>query len=79
MLLIIFLSLFAKLTLLAGDCDNGTQYVDNFDWTQVCINVITRFIKQELKLFLVLIQGVLRLVGITTGGDIVIKKVHIKL
>jgi hypothetical protein len=52
MLLIIFLSLFAKITLPAGGCDVGTQNVDNFDWTQVCISVLTRFMKQELKLLL---------------------------
>jgi hypothetical protein len=34
----------------AGGCDVGTQNVDNFDWTQVGISVLTRFMKEELKL-----------------------------
>jgi hypothetical protein len=52
MLLIIFLGLFAKITLPAGGCDVGTQNVDNFDWTQVSISVWTKFMKQESKLLL---------------------------
>jgi hypothetical protein len=44
MLLIIFLSLFAKLSLPAGGCDVGNS-VKNFDWMQVGIIVLTRFMK----------------------------------
>jgi hypothetical protein len=46
MLLIIFLSLIAKLTSVASDCDVGTQKVKNFDWIKVGINVLTGFLKQ---------------------------------
>jgi hypothetical protein len=51
MLLIIFLGLFAQITLLAGDCDVGIP-MDKFDWFQVGILLLTRFMKQELKLLL---------------------------
>ena len=37
MLLTIFLDLIAKLTSVSGDCDVGTQEVDDFDWTEVGI------------------------------------------
>jgi len=41
MLLIIFLGLIAKLTLVSGDCGVGTQHVDDFDYTRVGICVLT--------------------------------------
>jgi hypothetical protein len=46
MLLIIFLGLIAKLALGSGDCDVGIRDVTNFDWSKVCISVLTRFVKQ---------------------------------
>jgi hypothetical protein len=41
MLLIAFLSLIATLTLVSGDCDVGTQGMDDFDFTKVGICVLT--------------------------------------
>jgi len=41
MLLIIFLGLIATLTLVSGDCDLGTLGIDNFDFTEVSICVLT--------------------------------------
>jgi len=41
MLLIIFLGLIAKLALICGDCDVGTQEVNNFDFTKVGICILT--------------------------------------
>ena len=35
MLLITFLGLIAKLTLVSGECDVGTQNMDDFDYTKV--------------------------------------------
>jgi len=52
MLLIIFFGLIAKLTLVSEGCDVGTQKVKNFDWYKVGISVLTRSMKQELKLLL---------------------------
>jgi hypothetical protein len=46
MLLLIFLGLIAKLTLVSGDCDVGTREVKDFDWTEVGISVFTRLLKQ---------------------------------
>ena len=37
MLLIIFLGLFAKLTLVSGDCDDGIPTVTNFDYPKLGI------------------------------------------
>ena len=45
MLVIIFLSLIAKLTSVSGDCDIGPQNV-NFDWDKVGVSVLTQFLKQ---------------------------------
>jgi len=57
MLLIIFLGLIAKLTSVSGDCDFGISEGKYFDWSKVCINVLTRFLKQEaFKLLLVFIS-----------------------
>jgi len=44
MLLIIFLSLIAKLTSVSGECI-GTQDVKVFDWNKVGINIDIRFLK----------------------------------
>jgi len=43
MLLIIFLGLIAKLALVCGDNNNGTQEMNDFDWYKVLISVSTRF------------------------------------
>ena len=45
MLLIIFLGLIAKLNSVCDACDIGTHGVENFDWTEVCIRVLPRFLK----------------------------------
>jgi len=45
MLLIIFLSLIAKLTSVSGDCVIGPQHV-NLNWNKVGISVLTQFLKQ---------------------------------
>jgi hypothetical protein len=42
MQLIVFLGLIAKLALVCGDCDVGTSVVNNFDWNQVGIVVLTQ-------------------------------------
>ena len=44
MLLIIFLGLIAKLTLLSGDCDVGTLKLKDLDWNKVGVNVFTSFL-----------------------------------
>jgi len=44
MLLIIFLSLIAKLTSVSCDCDVGTQNV-NLNWNRVGISVFTQFLR----------------------------------
>jgi hypothetical protein len=41
MLLIIVLGLIAKITLVSGDCDIGTWGVDDFDFNQVVLIVLT--------------------------------------
>jgi hypothetical protein len=46
MLLIIVLGLIAKLTLVCGNCDVGTQEVNNYDFTKVGITELTGFLKQ---------------------------------
>jgi hypothetical protein len=46
MLLIIILVLIAKLASVCDSCDNGTQEVDDLDWTEEVINVLTQFLKQ---------------------------------
>jgi hypothetical protein len=46
MLLIIFLGLISKLTLVCGECDVGTSAVDDFNFTRVGINVLTSFLIQ---------------------------------
>jgi len=45
MLLIIFLGLIATLASVCDGCDVGTSEVNNFDWNQVSITVLTRFLK----------------------------------
>ena len=44
MLLIIFLGLIAKLTLVCGDCDVGTSGVGDYNFTRVGISVLTSFL-----------------------------------
>jgi hypothetical protein len=44
MLLIIFLGLIAKLTLVSGDCDVGTLKLNDFDWNKVGIIVLNCFV-----------------------------------
>jgi len=46
MLLIIFLGLIAKLASVCDCCDVGTSEVNNFDWNQVGIVVLTGLLKQ---------------------------------
>jgi hypothetical protein len=46
MLLIIFLGLLVKLTSVSGYCNNGTQTAKNFNFTEVSISVLTRFLKK---------------------------------
>jgi len=43
MLLIIFLCLIAKIALVSGECDFGTQGMDDFDATKVSIRLFTHF------------------------------------
>jgi hypothetical protein len=45
-LLIISLGLFGKLTLISGDSDFGTSEMDDFDWSEVGISVLTGILKQ---------------------------------
>jgi len=45
MLLIIFLSLIAKLTSVSGDCVIGPQHV-NLNWDKVSVSVLTQLLKQ---------------------------------
>ena len=47
MLLIICLGLIAKLAFVSGQCDVGTGGVDDFDFPEVGIGVLTRYLKQE--------------------------------
>ena len=46
MLLIIFLGLIATLASVCDGCNVGTQEVNNFDWDQVGISVLTRFLEE---------------------------------
>jgi hypothetical protein len=46
MLLIIFLSLIAKLKSVSGDCDVGPQDVNNLNWSEVGIGILTQYVKQ---------------------------------
>jgi len=46
MLLIIFLELIAKLTLVSVNCDIVTGEVKHFDWTNVGVSEFRRFLKQ---------------------------------
>jgi hypothetical protein len=46
MLLIIFVGLIAKLALVCDGCNVGTQEVNNFDWNQVGIFVLTQFVNE---------------------------------
>jgi len=46
MLLIIFFGLIVKLASVSDGCDVGTSVVNNFDWDQVGIVVLTRLLKQ---------------------------------
>lgn len=45
MLLIIFLGLVAKFASVCDGCEVGTSEVNNFDWNQVGIIVLIRFLK----------------------------------
>ena len=47
MLLIIFLSLIAKLTSVSGDCDIGPQHV-KINWDKVGVSVLTQFLKEAV-------------------------------
>jgi hypothetical protein len=44
MLLIIFLGLTAKLVLVSGDCEVATLKLDEFDWDEVRIGVLTSLV-----------------------------------
>jgi hypothetical protein len=46
MLLIIFLGLFAKLAFVSGECDVGTQHMDDFDFTKVGVRLLTGIVKE---------------------------------
>jgi hypothetical protein len=46
MLLIDFLALIATLTLVSGKCDFGTQNIDDFDWTEVSVRLLTGLRKE---------------------------------
>jgi len=45
MLLIFFLGLIAKLTLVSGECEFGTQNMDDFDFTKVGVRLLTGIVK----------------------------------
>ena len=47
MLLIFFLGLIVKLAAVCDGCDVGTSEVNNFDWNQLGIIVLTRIMKQS--------------------------------
>jgi hypothetical protein len=44
--LIIFLGLIAKLTLVSGKCDVGTQNIDDFNWTESSVRLLTGIVKE---------------------------------
>jgi hypothetical protein len=46
MLLIIFPGLIAKLTLVSGECNFGSQHLDDFDWTKVGVRLLTGIVKE---------------------------------
>jgi hypothetical protein len=46
MLLFIFLCFIAKLTSVSSDCDIGTDAVNNFDYSKVCIGALTQILNQ---------------------------------
>jgi hypothetical protein len=46
MLLIVFLGLIAKLTLVSGQCEVGDKFLKNFDFRKVCISILTPILKQ---------------------------------
>jgi hypothetical protein len=46
MLLIIFLGLIAKITLVCCQCDIGKQDVKDFDFNKVCVRLLTGFLKE---------------------------------
>jgi hypothetical protein len=46
MLLIIFFFFFAKLTVVSGECDVGTQRMDDFDYTKVGVRLLTGIVKE---------------------------------
>jgi len=44
MLLIMIFRVIALLVLVWGDCDHGTQKLEDFDWNKVSIKVLTYFL-----------------------------------
>jgi len=44
MLLINFLCIFAKLTLVSGYCDVGNLKLTDFDWTNVGVSILSCFL-----------------------------------
>jgi len=48
MLLIVFLDLIATLTLVSGECDVGTQNIDDFDWIEVSFRLLTGIVKEDV-------------------------------
>jgi hypothetical protein len=46
MMLIIFLGLIAKLVLVSGDCDDASLNLDDFDWDEVRISVLTSSVQE---------------------------------
>jgi len=44
MLLSIFFRVIVLLALVWGDCDHGTQKLEDFDWNKVGIKVLTYFL-----------------------------------
>jgi hypothetical protein len=45
MLLIVFLDLIATLTLVSGECDVGTQNIDDFDYTKLGVRLLSGIVK----------------------------------
>ena len=46
MMLIIFLGIILKLAFVSGDCDVGTQEVNDFNFTKVSVSVLSWLLKQ---------------------------------
>jgi hypothetical protein len=46
MLLIVFLDLIATLTLVAGECNVGTQNISDFNYTEVSVRLLTGLMKE---------------------------------